>query len=378
MDISYTTSAKPRQSLTWRMRWHRWRNRVLSNPSFQRWAARNPLTRAIGHRKAIALHHLTAGFVYSQTLAALVELELLDVLAGGPTTAREIAVRKQLSEPATETLLKAGQSLKLVEHYQQGLWGLGELGAAMLANPGIAEMVRHHKHLYQDLADPITLLRHRDGSNLSKYWQYDAVLAGSGEPQIYSKLMRDSQAMIADHVLAAVEFSDCHHLLDIAGGTGAFARRALESANHLTATVLDLPAVVSHGLEQESENTRLRFAGGDMFEDPLPLGADCVSFIRVLHDHDDDRVQRVLENAFKALKPGGRIIVAEPMAETSGAESIGYAYFGLYLWSLGSGRPRTSAELTKFLGKAGFQQVREQKSHMPCLVRTIVGYKPNP
>ena len=66
------------------MRWHRWRNRVLSNPSFQRWAARNPLTRAIGHRKAIALHHLTAGFVYSQTLAALVELELLGVLAEGP------------------------------------------------------------------------------------------------------------------------------------------------------------------------------------------------------------------------------------------------------------------------------------------------------
>jgi len=378
MDISYTTSAKPRQSLTWRMRWHRWRNRVLSNPSFQRWAARNPLTRAIGHRKAIALHHLTAGFVYSQTLAALVELEVLDVLAEGPTTTGEIAVRKQLSEPATETLLKAGQSLKLVEHYQQGLWGLGELGAAMLANPGIAEMVRHHKHLYQDLADPITLLRHRDGSKLSKYWQYDAVLEGSGEPQIYSKLMRDSQAMIADHVLAAVDLSDCHHLLDIAGGTGAFARRALESSNHLTATVLDLPAVVSQGLEHEPENCRLRFTGADMFEGPLSLGADCVSFIRVLHDHDDDRVQRVLENAFKALKPGGRIIVAEPMAETSGAESIGYAYFGLYLWSLGSGRPRTSAELTKFLGKAGFQQVREQKSHMPCLVRTIVGYKPNP
>ena len=237
MDISYTTPAKPRPSLTWRMRWHRWRNRVLSNPSFQRWAARNPLTRPIGHRKAIELHHLTAGFVYSQTLAALVELELLDVLAEGPTTTQEIAVRKQLSEPATETLLKAGQSLKLVEHYEQGLWGLGELGAAMLANPGIAEMVRHHKHLYRDLTDPISLLRDRGGSALSKYWHYDAVLAGSGEPQVYSNLMSDSQAMIADHVLAAVDLKGCQQLLDIAGGTGAFARRALESADHLTATV---------------------------------------------------------------------------------------------------------------------------------------------
>lgn len=375
MEAYSSYSSKREHPLTWRMKWHRYRNKLLSNPAFQRWAARNPLTRAIGHRKALALHHLTAGFVYSQTLSALVDLELLDLLADGPLHTDEIAHRSALSTPAAETLLKAGKSLDLIEAYGNGLWGLGELGAAMRANPGIAEMVRHHKHLYQDLADPVHLLRHREASALSRYWQYDTVLAGEGSPQTYSQLMRESQAMIADHVLDAIDLSACHLLLDIGGGTGAFAHRALDTFNSLKATVFDLPAVAAAGVELNVDNPRLRFAGGDMFTGPLPLGADAVSFNRVLHDHDDDKVKRVLCNAFSALKPGGQIVIAEPMAETPGAEPIGHAYFGLYLWSLGSGRPRTLEELSRLLKEAGFCEISEQKTSMSCLVRVLTGIK---
>jgi demethylspheroidene O-methyltransferase len=376
MEAFSSYSSKRDHPLTWRMKWHRYRNKLLSNPAFQRWAARNPLTRSIGHRKALTLHHLTAGFVYSQTLSAIVNLELLDRLADGPVHTDEIAQGSALSIAAAETLLKAGGSLGLIEAYGNGLWGLGELGAAMQANPGIAEMVRHHEHLYQDLADPVRLLRHRDGSALSRYWQYDTVLAGQGNPQVYSQLMRESQAMIADHVLDAIDLSGCHLLVDIGGGTGAFAGRALDAFNTLKATVFDLPAVATAGAELNIDNPRLRFAGGDMFTGPLPLGADVVSFNRVLHDHDDDKVRKVLRNAYSALKPGGQIVIAEPMAETTGAEPIGHAYFGLYLWSLGSGRPRTLEELSRFLQEAGFHELAEQKTSMPCLVRVVTGIKP--
>jgi len=187
--------------------------------------------------------------------------------------------------------------------------------------------------------------------------------------------MRESQAMIADHVLDAIDLSGCHLLVDIGGGTGAFAHRALDTFNTLKATVFDLPAVATAGAELNIDNPRLRFAGGDMFTGPLPLGADAMSFNRVLHDHDDDKVRKVLRNAYSALKPGGQIVIAEPMAETPGAEPIGHAYFGLYLWSLGSGRPRTLEELSRLLKGAGFCEISEQKTSMPCLVRVVTGIK---
>ena len=33
--------------------------------------------------------------------------------------------------------------------------------------------------------------------------------------------------------------------------------------------------------------------GGDFLADPLPRGADVVSLIRVVHDHDDDAVLKL-------------------------------------------------------------------------------------
>jgi demethylspheroidene O-methyltransferase len=65
------------------------------------------------------------------------------------------------------------------------------------------------------------------------------------------------------------------------------------------------------------------------------------------------------------------LVIAEPLAETPGAESIGHTYFGIYLWAMGSGRPRTRAELTQFLAAAGFKNIEERPSAMPCLVRVL-------
>jgi demethylspheroidene O-methyltransferase len=95
-----------------------------------------------------------------------------------------------------------------------------------------------------------------------------------------------------------------------------------------------------------------------------------ISHVRVLHDHDDDRVMGLLRAARKALSDDGRLLIAEPMAETRGAAGVG-AYFELYLWAMGSGRPRTAGELRQMLEAAGFGDVREYRTYRPLLVRVL-------
>ena len=375
-----TRSEIPGYSTSWRLRWHQYRNKLIANPRFQKWAARTPLTRLIANRRATQLHHITAGFVYSQTLAAFVELDIHNLLADGPAPTEGLLSATGIPEPALLTLLKAATGLGLLESYEGGLWGLGELGAAMLANPGIDAMVRHHQHLYADLADPTALLRQRDNTALANYWAYGEVKTGEISPETYSELMATSQGMIADYVLDAVDFSDKVSLVDIAGGTGAFARHAVARFPHLRATVFDLPAVAEQAAAaHNSHNTTnvLQYQGGDMFEDPLPEQADIMTLVRVLHDHDDKPAQHLINKAFQALPLNGQLMVAEPMAETPGSESIGHTYFGFYLWAMGSGRPRTATELTSMMKIAGFNNVREAKSPMPSLVRVLIGDKIN-
>lgn len=359
----------------WRCRWRLLRNRILANQRFQKWAAKTPLVRRIASQKAVELHHLTAGFVYTQTLTAVIQSNLLAVLQGRIETTKSVAAMCGLTTQAAFTLLTAARALKLTDEVSPGHWMVGELGASVLGNPGVADMVRHHMVLYRDLADPLAILRHREQSGLRNYWSYVPGAARTEDShREYSRLMSSSLALIADHILDSYSLKDDTSLIDVAGGTGQFARAVKQRYPDLSTTVLDLPEVVSEAKSQ-SVASDIRFVATDMFQSPLPQNTELFSLIRVLHDHDDEPVRQLLCRLYDALQPGGRLLIAEPMAGTAGAESIGDTYFSFYLWAMGSGRPRTAQELQAMCLAAGFTRIREFKTPIPALTRLLVAEK---
>lgn len=367
-------AASPSRSPTTALQlwWHHTRNRILINPRFQQWAARLPLFKGIAQREALALHHITAGFVYSQVLQACIRLDLFTRLHTQPSTVEQLSAVCDLSQEAMLRLLRAGASLRLLERIGSDYWGVGPLGAATLAYPGIPAMVHHHALLYRDLSDPIALLRHQQPSELSRYWPYENSAIDADTSHAYSHLMAQSMTLISGHILDAINLSSAQHILDLGGGTGAFARAVQVRYPDVKVTVADLPHVAALArAEHGNTEPKLTFWGGDMLEEALPTGADTLTLIRILHDHNTDRVQQILRKARAYLAEGGELIIAEPLAETPGAEPIGDAYFGFYLWAMGSGAPRSKGELTTLLLQAGFTEVTEHKSNVPALVRIL-------
>ena len=359
----------------WRCRWRLFRNRLLADSKFQKWAARTPFIRRIASKKAIEIHHLTAGFVYTQTLTAVVQSNLLAVLQGRIETTNSVAAMCGLTRHAANTLLTAAQALKLTEEVSRGYWMVGELGASVLGNPAVADMVKHHAVLYRDLADPLAILRHRDKTGLRDYWSY--VPGGRQTDQghrEYSQLMSSSLALIADHILDTYPLDAYSSLVDVAGGTGNFARIVKKRYPDISATVLDLPEVVTEA-KNAAAHDDIRFVAADMFLSPLPENTELFSLVRVLHDHDDEPVSELLACLHSSLRAGGSLLIAEPMAGTSGAEPIGDTYFSFYLWTMGSGRPRTAEELRAMCLAAGFSAVKEFKSPIPALTRVLVAEK---
>jgi demethylspheroidene O-methyltransferase len=394
-----------------------WRDRLLASPRFRRWAQTFPLTRWVARRRAAGVFDLVAGFVYSQVLLACVQLRLFELLlAEGPQTGASLAARCQLPVMSMERLLRAAAALQLLEPRAQDRWGLGPLGAPLARDEGLAAMVEHHTALYRDLAQPLHLLRSagamaaprggpglatatatatatasadlatapspgapRGVEGLARYWPY----AGTDRPEAlapgqllaYSELMAASQPLVADQVLQAYSLQDHRRLLDVGGGTGAFACRAAQAVPQLEVQVFDLPGVAAlarQRFEQAGLSARCSAEGGDFFQDALPPGADLVTLLRVVHDHDDARVLRLLRAVRQALVPGGTLLLAEPFADTPGAERMGDAYFGMYLLAMGRGEPRSEARLRALLADAGFIDVRRLPTALPLQASALL------
>lgn len=377
MDAADASAGRLRDALA--DRWAALRERLLRSAAFRRGA--QAWLPWIARRRAVQAFDLMAGFVYSQVLLAVVKLGLLERLArDGPQPPAVLLPALGLPAEGGERLLRAAVAIGLLEPRGGGRLGLGPHGAPLADDAGLRALVLHHEALYRDLADPVALLRGGPGAGgaLAGFWPYAAVpgdAGGDAPAAAYSALMAATQPMVAEQVLQAYPVHRHRRLLDVGGGEGAFACAAAAAAPRLHVEVFDLPPVA------ERARRRLAAAGlaarstvwpGSFLHAPLPAGADLLTLVRVVHDHDDDAVRTLLAAARRALAPGGRLLLAEPMADTPGARAMGDAYFGLYLHAMGRGRPRSAEALTALLREAGFGRVVQRRTRLPMLASVLV------
>lgn len=359
------------------------RNRLFASRRFQSVAVAVPGVRRVANRRAGRLFDVTAGFVYSQILRACVDLELFERLSNGARDLDELSAEVDVPAPALMRLARAAAGLDLLAVRRDRLIALGPQGAALVANPSVFAMVRHHQLLYRDLSDPVALLRQPRGSGeLAQYWAYagaqDAGALEPGRVDAYSDLMAATQGFIAQDVLSAYPIARHRHVMDVGGGKGAFLSAVGQAAPRVDLTLFDLPAVTasaSAAIEDPALAGRMRFAGGDFHKDPLPAGADLVTLIRILHDHDEADVASLLKNVWRSLEPGGRVLIAEPMAGTRGARAMGDAYFGMYLWAMGRGEPRPPHAYRALLEAAGFTAIKRHRARRPLLTSVMSATK---
>ena len=356
--------------------------RLAARPGFQRWAAAFPLTRRLVRREGDALMDLVAGFVQAQALAALVELRVIETLLEGPQDAGALGRAHDIPEERMQALLQAGAAMGLLRRRRGARFSVTARGAALTGVPGLLPMIRHHGAFYRDMGDPVALLRGDTETELAGVWPYVFGAREGIDPataRAYSDLMTQSQALVAEDTLRLVSLKGVARLLDVGGGTGAFLRAAAAKRPDLGLMLMDLPEVVEAAREQMAEaglGDRATLHPGSFRDAPLPEGADAISLIRVLYDHEDATVRALLAKCFAALPPGGRLIVSEPMSGGAKPDRATDVYFAFYCMAMRTGRTRSAAEIAALLREAGFETPEREKSLRPYVTTALVARKP--
>ena len=356
-------------------------NLMFSSEKFQSWASNVPLIRRIARKEGEEIFDLIMGFVNAQVLWALVELRILNSLLDGAKHVSDIALATALPQGRAEILMKSATALGLTKRRADGVYVLSRKGASLLGVPGLMDMIRHHAHFYRDISDPIALLRDEVDTELSHFWPYVLGASDSATMAVtedYSHLMAASQKLVAHDTLKMVIFGSGNKILDVGGGTGSFAIELVRKFTDASVDIFDLPQVKSAAdahLSASGFSDRIGFQPGSFRDEPLPLGYDTITLIRVLYDHADSTVMELLKRAYDALPRGGKLIVSEPMSGGDRPHRAGDVYFAFYTMAMRTGKARSANQIAEMCKKVGFQSSSIPKAPRKFITSAVISVK---
>jgi len=177
----------------------------------------------------------------------------------------------------------------------------------------------------------------------------------------YPNLMHESGVVPALLLMEFYDFSDSKWLLDIGGGSGRLAATLTSQYSDLGVVLFDLPQICAQAQDYLTPfpalNSRIEIFPGDFFRDDIPEGPDTIIMMRVLHDWPDDTVKLLLRKAFKALPPGGRLLIFETMKSEDGVPDETFAISLLMQLISPAGRIRSYGEVSEMLTSARFTNI---------------------
>jgi SAM-dependent methyltransferase len=302
-------------------------------------------------------------FTEAQALLTAVELDLFTMLDGNPATAEEIRARLGLSGRGLGDFLHllvalgvlakeegryrnaAGAARYLVSG-QDGYVGGYLLGAKAAMYP-----------VWNGLTETL-----RTGVPRSPADSFAAMLADQRELRRYARMMEGVLRPLVPHLVMALEWSRYRSVLDVGGCQGGLVATLVTAYPGLTGSVFDLPEVEPLFDERMAELGTadvVRFHGGDFFRDPLP-SSDVVILGHVLHNWPRDRRQQLVDAAYRALSPGGALLVHDRMLDDAGADIDNLVASIVMALVTEEGAEYTVGEVAGLATSAGFASVRSQ------------------
>lgn len=302
---------------------------------------------------------LGRNFMASRVFLTGAELDLYSLLASKPLSVDEVAAEKKADKRGMTIMLDALAALGLLiknnEKYQT------EMSIAPLLTSNSPNSVL-----------PVAL-------HMCTLWQTwsrltDVVL---GKPPAQ---MKEQGALAKDHIKAfigamhmaalrnapevvrAINPGNARRLLDVGGGSGAYTLAFLSAAPDMRATLFDLPDVIKMARERIQAAgmlDRVTLKEGDFYREELPSGNDLALLSAIIHQNGLVQNEALFQKVYRALIPGGRIIVRDHVMSPDRTQPLEGALFAVnMLAGTPQGGTYTFDEIKGGLSAAGFINIR--------------------
>ena len=267
--------------------------------------------------------------LHARAIVAATEMGVFDALASDGRSAAEVASACGMDPRATEQLLNLLVSMRYVAYRSRAYRLTRRTRRWMLADAegGIRDLVLMKRLEWRWIEGLEGYLRTGAPANVH----------GTMSPedwQTYQRGMRAQANVGAPNLARLLPIpKGAREMLDIGGSHGYWSVVLCRRHPNLRATVLDLPDAVTHAaplLEREGMGDRVVLRAGNALTDDIGTDAyDVVLLFSLVHHFDEATNRRLVARAAAALRPGGRMIILEPLRSKPGGGQLG-AFFDLY------------------------------------------------
>ncbi len=295
-------------------------------------------------------------FWQSRIILTGAELDVFTALDGAPRSSTVLAGELGCNVRGMDHLLNALAALGLLDK-QADIFHLSGTGALFSA--------RHPE-------TALPMLLHFNG--LWKNWSTLSEVVKTGKPARPENAQPDEAdrrafigAMhaigrgLAAEIAAAFDASRCRQLLDIGGASGSYTIAFLQKNPRMKAILFDLPPVIpmaAERLQAEGLHARVELVAGDFYRDELPGGSDLALLSAIIHQNDRAQNTALYGKIFRALTPGGTLLIRDHIMDASCTKPVGGALFAVnMLVNTPGGTSYTFEEIKEGLQAAGFGDV---------------------
>ena len=298
------------------------------------------------------------GFQESRVVLTAIELDAFSAVGAGATAAE--AARAMGTDPrATEMLLNALVAMKLLEKDGE-VYRTTPVSARHLAAGGDADAraaIGHTVNLWtrwSTLTDCVragTAVTYQDPDGRSEDWTESFIAA----------MDRNARERVP-HVLRALGSDAMSSVLDVGGGSGAYAIAFAAANPALRAEVFDrkpVCAIAQRHIEAAGVADRVKTRVGDLRADELGHGYDLVFVSAICHMLSPDENQDLLRRCRQALAAGGRLVIQDFILDGDKTAPKSAALFALnMLVGTKGGSSYSGEEYRAWLDAAGFGEIR--------------------
>lgn len=322
------------------------------------------------------LFQIGTGHFVASALQVVVRLGIPARIADGELTAAELAGATGVQEGPLYRVLRALASVGLFSETSPRRFKLTPTGQAL--RPGVPGSMYDmalwvtspfHFRVYADMMHSVRTGRPAaekvTGMPVFEYLPHDPELS-----EIFNNAMTAFSNQVVSAALEAYDFSGINLLVDVAGGHGGVLTAILQKYPAMRGVLFDLDHVIAGAgprIEALGLKDRCATEAGDFFTKVSPDG-DAYIMKHIIHDWDDERALRILQNIRAAMGPKrGRIILLESVIPTGNTPDLG-KIVDLEMLMMPGGKERTADEYEMLFAEAGLEVTRIVPTASPLSV----------